>query len=210
MKIGIDFDNTIICYDKVFCELAKTWKLVPESFHGTKRELRDVVRKLPNGDSHWQRMQGQVYGALIGKAAIFPGVRDFVATCNQIKGVELFIVSHKTEFGHYDEKRICLRTAAKEWLDQQGFFRLEPPHIKQDNVFFAATREEKIERIKTLRCTHFIDDLIEVLDAPTFPKEVQRFLFQPTDSPLPQGSLASFNHWSQIKEAIFSRVRDRL
>lgn len=204
MRIGIDFDNTIICYDELFCELAKSWRLVTDKFHGSKRELRDEIRKLPNGDTHWQRMQGQAYGALIGKARVFPGVRDFIATCNQQKGIEIFIVSHKTEFGHYDEKRVSLRSAAKQWLQEQGFFGLEPPHIKEDNVFFATTREEKIERIKALRCTHFIDDLIEVLEAPTFPKEIERFLFQPLHAPLPQGGLRNYTHWGDIKHAIFN------
>lgn len=191
MRIGIDFDNTIICYDDVFCHLAKALGFIETGWQGTKQQVRDTLRALPDGDTLWQRLQGKAYGEFIGRAQLFEGFKEFIATCNAKAGIELFIVSHKTEFGHFDEKRISLRHASREWLREQGFFNQHSPRIPECNVFFETTREEKIERIKALQCTHFIDDLPEVLDSPLFPNNVKRFLFSET------------LNWTDIKHAIF-------
>ena len=203
MRIGIDFDNTIICYDDVFCDLAKSWQLISDS-NKTKREVRDAIQALPEGDLVWQRLQGKAYGELIHKASLFHGFKEFITECNRDSRVELFIVSHKTEWGHFDENRMSLRTAAREWLRSQGFFTENTPYIRENNVFFETTREEKIARIKALNCTHFIDDLVEVLDSPLFPKNIQRYLFQPqTDEP--DSEIKSYSSWIELKNAIFSR-----
>ncbi len=169
MRIGIDFDNTIICYDDVFCQLAKSWQLIDSDWQGTKQQVKDAIHALPEGDILWQRLQGKVYGEFIDQANLFAGFREFISMCNSNPNVDIFIVSHKTEFGHFDEKRISLRDASRGWLRQQGFFNQTIPYIKEAQVFFETTREEKIERIKSLQCTHFIDDLPEVLDHPQFP-----------------------------------------
>src|SRR5579862_984073 len=101
MRIGIDFDNTIICYDEVFCDLAKSQQLVESHYQGSKRELRDRIRSLPEGDLVWQRIQGKAYGEYIYRAKMFAGFREFIAECNQHPNIEIFIVSHKTELGHF-------------------------------------------------------------------------------------------------------------
>jgi hypothetical protein len=201
MRIGIDFDNTIICYDRVFCELAKSWQLIDANFQGSKRELRDRIWTLPDGDSVWQRLQGKVYGEYVAKAEVFPGFKEFITHCNTTPNIELYIVSHKTEYGHFDEKRIKLRDAARAWLRQQGFFNREIPFIPEANVFFEATREEKISRIKSLQCTHFIDDLVEVLDSPLFPKYIQGFLFQPQKE---HETKKHYANWIEIQNALFA------
>jgi hypothetical protein len=183
MRIGIDFDNTIICYDEVFRHLAIAWQLLDKTDQGSKRQLRDKIRLLSDGELLWQRMQGQVYGAQIHQANLFDGFKEFVAMCNNHPQVEIYIVSHKTEFGHFDESRVNLRDAARRWLSDQGFFNSGDTHIREANIFFETTREDKINRIKALQCTHFIDDLVEVLDSPLFPAGVERFLFQPKIDP---------------------------
>lgn len=183
MRIGIDFDNTIICYDDVFCHLAKSWGLFDSNWQGTKQQVRDTLRALPDGDTVWQRLQGKAYGEFIHQANLFSGFKEFISTCNANPNIEIFIVSHKTEFGHFDEMRISLRDASRAWLREQGFFNQESPCIPEANVFFETTREEKIDRIKALQCTHFIDDLPEVLDHPMFPCNIKRYLFQPSVTP---------------------------
>ena len=196
MRIGIDFDNTIICYDQVFCHLANS--------QGTKREVRDAIRALPDGDIVWQRMQGKAYGELIHQASLFTGFKEFVAACNANPAIELFIVSHKTELGHFDEKRINLRDAARRWLREQGFFDKNLPHIPENHVFFETTREEKIARINTLQCTHFIDDLVEVLESPLFPTHIERYLFQPLADNIQPVKLKQYSNWTDITHAIFA------
>lgn len=203
MRIGIDFDNTIICYDDVFINLAKFLLLVPPDYQGSKRELRDRIQLFPNGDLIWQRLQGKTYGALIGQATLFAGFKEFIETCNQLEDIEVFIVSHKTELGHFDENHINLRVAAREWLRDHGFFNKGSFHVSEDNIYFETTREEKIKRIETLQCTHFIDDLIEVLESPSFPKNTMRIFFQPLTIMQSYKDMSSYSNWVDIKNALF-------
>lgn len=206
LRIGIDFDNTIVCYDKIFCDLAKRWKLINPNFEGNKTQLRDAIRELPDGDTHWQRLQGKVYGEHMKHASLFPGFKEFIAACADCESIDVFIISHKTEFGHFDEEKINLRHAARAWLRDQGFI---PLYIPEENVYFETTRDEKIARIISLQCTHFIDDLIEVLDSPLFPSNVKRFLFQANNFVMPAKTgiqnkyITHYTHWSDIKHEIF-------
>lgn len=210
MRIGIDFDNTIICYDNVFRHLAHAQGLIPATFPGNKTAIRDHLREMPEGDTSWQKLQGKAYGLEINHARIFDGFKDFIAACNAKPDIELFIVSHKTEFGHFDETRTSLRTAAREWLRAQNFFTHDAPYIKEENVYFETTREEKIERIKALKCTHFIDDLVEVLDSPLFPNDIDGILFKPSDAeethqPFNTQIKHTFAHWREIQHALLGQ-----
>jgi|SRR5579864_329546 len=195
MRIGIDFDNTLIDYDRVFLEAARERELVPRDFTGSKKAVRDAIRLLPDGEPVWQRLQGYVYGAGIGGAVPFPGAREFLFRCAR-EGVVTFIVSHKTRFGHYDPARVDLREAARDWMGAQGFLEAVPA----DCLYFEDDREHKIARIAALRCTHFIDDLEEVFADPLFPGDVRRIL-------LAEGGGASCEvmcgDWREITAAIF-------
>ena len=175
MRIGIDFDNTLIGYDEVFLAAAGERQLLAQGFSGNKQAVRDAIRLLPDGEMTWQRLQGHVYGKGIGGAVIFEGANAFLSQA-RAAGHTLFIVSHKTEYGHHDPDRVNLRAAARAWMEAQGFFD-EPISIARGNVFFETTRADKLARITTLGCTHFIDDLEEVLGDPNFPADVQRILF---------------------------------
>ena len=150
--------------------------LVPSDWIGSKSEIRSVLRGRPDGERQWQRLQGQVYGKYMHRATIFPEVANFLLRLKQ-RGDQVFIVSHKTEFGHGDDERIPLRHEAIRWMEEHCFFDEAGFAVDRDNVFFAETRENKIERIAKLRCDVFIDDLWEVFADPNFPREVRRILF---------------------------------
>ena len=68
MVIGIDFDNTVVCYDEVFHRAARDWGLIPASFPSGKGRVRDYLRERGRDDD-WTRLQGHVYGVTIGEAA---------------------------------------------------------------------------------------------------------------------------------------------
>ncbi|HEV2188555.1 MAG TPA: hypothetical protein VGR70_15200 [Stellaceae bacterium] len=195
MRIGIDFDNTLVDYDRVFLEAARERGLVPRDFTGSKKAVRDAIRLLPDGESVWQRLQGHVYGAGIGGAVPFPGAREFLFRCVR-EGVETVIVSHKTRFGHYDPARVDLREAARDWLGAQGFLEAVPA----DRLYFEDDRERKIARIAALGCTHFIDDLEEVFADPSFPVGVQRILFAERGA-APCDALCE--NWRDVTVAVF-------
>src|ERR1700687_4382776 len=119
LRIGIDFDNTIISYDDVFRSVAKRCGLIDPEFSGSKQAVRDAIRLLPDGELAWQRLQGQVYGKGIAGAKMVPGVEAFLRHC-RAEGCTVAVVSHKTEYGHFDPYRVNLRTAALDWMAGGG------------------------------------------------------------------------------------------
>jgi hypothetical protein len=199
--IGLDFDNTIIAYDQVFCRAASAHDLIPEGFAGTKREVRDWVRRRPDGELAWQYLQGQVYGSLIAEATLFDGVDHFLHRCRR-EGIGLRIVSHKTEYSRCDPLRANLRSAALGWMERHRFFAADGFALARENVHFEATRAEKLARIAASGCGLFIDDLEEVLSDPGFPPAVGRVLFAdpPPGRALGYKTLAS---WRQIEREVF-------
>ncbi len=201
MRIGIDLDNTIILYDEAFLHAAQQRGLVAKDFSGTKQQLRDQLRTLPDGETEWQKLQGYVYGQGIMRASLYDGVKEFIAR-GISDGHELFIVSHKTEFGHYDESKTSLRTAAIDFLQAQGLF--DSLGFKRENIFFAATRSEKVNTIATLSLSWFIDDLVEVYAEPHFPAQVQKILFHTAPSQPPMGDWQTCSDWFTITKKIFA------
>ena len=200
MRIGIDFDNTVVAYDEVFLSTARDRGLVPQGFIGSKQEIRDAIRLLPGGEISWQRLQSYVYGVGITEARLFQGVDRFLHRC-WTKAVPIVIVSHKTEFGHHSAE-INLRAAALEWLNVNGFFN-QTYGITAGEVYFESTRADKLARIASLGCTHFIDDLEEVLIDPAFPPRVTRILFSDTEIALRPAPYIVCPTWRDIEEQIF-------
>jgi hypothetical protein len=199
MRIGIDFDNTLIDYDQVFTAAAKRRGLIDAAFDGSKRAVRDSIRLLPDGEFAWQLLQGYVYGAGIGSATMFDGADVFLREC-RAKGLDVFVISHKTQFGHHDPRRVDLRRAALGWMAERGFFCSNGLGIPIERVFFESTRAAKLERICALGCTHFIDDLEEVFSDPAFPARVLPILFAATGA-LRTGTVCS--SWQQIAQVLF-------
>ena len=204
LRIGLDFDNTIITYDDVFLSTARERGLVGADFTGRKQAIRDAIRLLPDGELSWQKLQGQVYGKGLAQASMFEGVDAFLRRC-RLNKVPVVIVSHKTEFGHHDPDRVNLRDAARDWMTAHGFFHANGFGIAPDAVYFEATRQDKLARIAQLECTHFIDDLEEVLSDPAFPPGVERILFT-------EGRPASAPYivcptWRDIEERVFRAHR---
>jgi hypothetical protein len=200
-RIGIDFDNTIVRYDHVFLNTARQQELVPADFEGNKQTIRDAIRRRPDGETEWQKLQGHVYGVGIKHALLFDGVDLFLKRCRKTNS-KIFIVSHKTEFGHFDPDRVNLRQSALDWMTASGFFCAKGFGIPVENVFFASTREEKLARIGSLKCSHFIDDLEEVLSHPDFPDGVARILFAQRGNPV-MPEIECHKTWQAISEVVF-------
>ena len=74
--IGLDFDNTIVCYDHVFYDVARERGLIPEETEKSKQGVRNYLRS--NGQEEvWITLQGLVYGPEMCQAKAFPGVLSF-------------------------------------------------------------------------------------------------------------------------------------
>jgi hypothetical protein len=198
MRIGIDFDNTLIGYDDVFLAAARERGLLGAAFAGNKQAVRDAIRLLPSGEQSWQQLQGYVYGKGIADAVLLEGVDTFLRRC-RAAGHEVFVVSHKTQFGHHDPERVDLRAAALDWMEARGFFAPDGFAIPRENVFFELTRADKLARIAALECAYFIDDLAEVLTDPDFPPGVYRVLFGERGS---SPGLVACATWQRIAQAV--------
>jgi len=77
MLIGLDFDNTIACYNDVFKSEARKKGLVNKKWNGSKQDLKLLLDSLEDGQTKWQKMQGQVYGPSMQNATLFPGVARY-------------------------------------------------------------------------------------------------------------------------------------
>lgn len=174
--IGIDFDNTIVCYDKVFARAAVDLGLVLPEVATSKTAIRDHLRAAGQED-RWTELQGTIYGPRMPDATPFPGIIEFFEACRAAE-VPVAIISHRTRFPFLGE-RYDLHAAARDWLFRQGFHAADRLGLPEDRVFFEETKAAKLAMIAALGCTHFIDDLPELLTHPLFPKNVRRILFDP-------------------------------
>lgn len=174
--IGVDFDNTIVCYDDVFGRVAVELGLVPPEVATSKTAIRDHLRSLGQED-RWTALQGTIYGPRMMDARPFPGVVEFFAAC-RAAGLPVAIVSHRTRVPYLGEPH-DLHAAARDWLVRHGFHEPAGLGLPEERVFLEETKEAKLARIAELGCTHFIDDLPELLTDPRFPANVRRILFDP-------------------------------
>jgi hypothetical protein len=208
MNIGIDFDNTIASYGSLFQQVAKANKFVPENWNGCgKMEIRNYLRRQPDGEKTWMKLQGLVYGKYMLGAEMISGVANFLLS-SKIRKYKVFIVSHKTEYGHYDPEKIPLRREALKWMNDQLFFDPEYFGINKEDVFFADTREEKVKKIGLLKCDWFIDDLPEVFEEPLFPVETKKILFGSYKPELFHKTII-LNTWRKIFEMILDQTTDK-
>jgi hypothetical protein len=194
MILGVDFDNTIVCYDHAFYRGALAKRLIPSSIPRVKNEIRNYLRDTGQEEA-WTELQGFVYGACMHEAEPFPHVIEFFQRCRQA-GIEVFIISHKTRYPYRGE-RCDLHKAASDWIAQYNLFNGRDAEILA-NVFLELTKEEKIKRIKEQGCTHFIDDLPEFLSEPAFPPSVQRILFDPHNLHDDSGIDFRVSSWSEL------------
>jgi len=207
MVIGVDFDNTIVSYDRLIFEEARRRGLIQAENTGqSKKEIRDTIRKLPDGEDEWQRIQACIYGPLMSTADLISGVRDFFVFCKS-KHIQTYIISHKTEYANFDETGVNLREAALAWMRQQDFFADHAFGLAEADVFFGATRQEKIEHIKRLGCLHFVDDLEEMFLESTFPQDVNKILYAPHGQFSKMPDVKVLQSWEAIYQ-YFSHVID--
>lgn len=199
--IGVDFDNTIINYDDVIYDVALRQGLIHPELKKTKKDIRDGIRQLPEGEIEWQKLQAIVYGPGMGEARPVEGVRIFFESCKKCN-VKVYIISHKTEFAS-SNRQTNLREAAMTWIENNHFFQANGFGLSRKDVYFEATRYEKIQRIKQLGCTHYIDDLEETFLEESFPGNVEKILYGPHICyPLLPGVRVA-NTWGEIIEYLF-------
>ena len=172
--IGLDFDNTLVCYDKLFFKTALEKGLIDKSIAPNKIAVRDYLRS-KGKDEEFTLLQGEVYGVRILEAEPANGMLQALKELYKL-GIPMVLISHKTKTP-YKGPKYDLHKSAINWLNKYGFFSKDGLNWKTDQVFFESTKTDKIERIKELGCTHYIDDLEEILEA--LPKSIKKIHYTP-------------------------------
>jgi hypothetical protein len=191
MRIGVDFDNTIACYDGVFHAAAVERGLIPREVPTDKTSVRNHLRAIGREDD-WTELQGYVYGARMDLVALYPGVAAFFAEARGA-GHELFIVSHKTRHP-YRGPAYDLHAAARGFLAAHGL-------VEDGRAHFELTLREKLARIGALALDVFVDDLPELLAEPAFPAATRAVLFDP-DGHAPDAPFERHASWPAITAAL--------
>lgn len=192
MRIGVDLDNTLACYDGLFHRLARERGLLPEGIPPVKDRVRDHLRAAGR-EGEWTAMQGEVYGARMSEAPAYPGAPDCLRRCRE-RGDEVRIISHRTRHP-YAGARHDLHASAREWIrDVLGF--------PEEGVFLEPTAEAKLERIRSEKCEWFIDDLPEFLSRDVFPKGVSRVLFDPNGAHAAPEDVLRAGSWREVESIL--------
>ena len=198
MRIGLDFDNTIVCYDKAIELLAEELFELPKGLPRTKLALRSFL--ITEGrELEWTAFQGELYGPGMHYAEPFERAIETMLRL-VAKGHELMIISHRSRHPYAGPPH-DLHAAARSWVKK---------HLQSLGLFiggsatvsFLETRDEKVACISEFTCHAFIDDLPEVLQSPGFPAETLGILFDPSGSgDTPPGCLR-VTAWHKLSEVL--------
>jgi hypothetical protein len=205
MIVGLDFDNTIVCYDQAILKLSQSITDLPSSISRTKLGLRDHLRATGR-EGEWTAFQGTLYGPGMELAEPFEGaletMRQMVAD-----GHRLVIISHRSRYP-YAGPLYDLHAAARSWvahrLQSLGLFSSTLDH--ENVVNFLETREKKIAMIGKLACDVFVDDLPEVLNDEHFPPQTIPLLFDPTREHVAKANTHLLNDWHHLPSILADLV----
>ena len=201
MLIGLDFDNTIVCYDQAIAILADKLFDLPPNISRTKLGLRDYLRS-ENREPEWTAFQGELYGPGMKYAEAFQGAKSIMKQLKSL-GHRIVIISHRSRYP-YAGTQYDLHKSARAWLDKNLLHEKNPPLASEDINFFE-TREEKIASINNSNCKMFLDDLPEVLEDENFPKSTHRILFSPDENKVSTNYI-SLKAWNELPVLISKRA----
>ena len=202
MIVGLDFDNTIVTYEKVFHEVALNQGYITDDVAQSKVAVRDNLRAQGKEDV-WTALQGYVYGTCMSKADIFPGVIEALKSIKNDGHITL-IISHKTRYPFAGPK-YDLRNAARTFIDdvlRDG----ETPLIPLENISFLETKDEKLSHIQALGCDVYLDDLPEILMSENFPNETKKFLFNPENYHKQIDGVTLVSSWNDFVVKLYNDV----
>lgn len=199
MRVGIDFDNTIVIYDELWHAYGRRYGL-PADVPADKASIRAWFWEQPDGNTPWTELQGIVYGTKLCEARLADGLEEFLLAARR-KGVEISVISHKTRYPALGP-RVDLREAAYAFLEQQGFFDPERFAVPRERVFFNETQAEKVARVGSEGCVAFVDDLPKVFEDGGFPSGVEKILYDRGANQAPGPGVVACQTWAEIQERL--------
>lgn len=196
MRIGLDFDNTIVCYDQAIALLAEELFELPTDLPRTKLALRDFLRTT-RLETEWTAFQGELYGPGMRYAQPFEGA---IRTMQELvsAGHELVIISHRSRLPYAGPPH-DLHAAARRWVAE----RLQTCGLFGGGEFtssvnFLESRHDKLALIADLNCKAFLDDLPEVLTDSGFPSSAVGILFDRSGAVEMQADNLRITAWVEL------------
>lgn len=196
MIVGFDFDNTIIDYNNLFGLAALEKNLIVKSSAHDKNSVKQYLIN-SNKEDEWTKLQGEVYGSRVLEANLYEGILEIFKYLSS-NNHKIYIVSHKTKFP-YLGKKIDLHKSALKFIMENNILNKKDIRLTKDDIFFETSIKDKIERIESLKCDIFIDDLECILNL--LPDNIIKILFLPNSS----GKKVNYNaikRWNELKNFI--------
>ena len=196
MIIGLDFDNTLVIYDELFGKVAKEQGVGNNEALNDKITIRNYLRSI-NQEELFTKIQGEVYGKRITEARAAKNMVNTLITLNQ-RGIELKIISHKTKTP-YKGPRYDLHESAWKWIKENLKDHDGRQLFRENDVYFEETKEKKVSRIRDCKCTHFIDDLPEILEM--IDGRIVKVLYCPKNREERDG-MKVMSDWTQLQKIL--------
>jgi hypothetical protein len=201
IKLGLDFDNTIVCYDAAIALLAEELFDLPPEVPRTKIGLREHLRS-EGREPEWTAFQGELYGPGMRYAQPFEGAVETMVGL-VAAGYELIIVSHRSRTP-YSGKPHDLHAFGREWIANQlqnkGLFGTTG---KKNSIHFLESQAEKIHMIAENKFYAFMDDLPEIFTAHTFPHHFTRsILFRQSHNSPTAEKIETIARWSELTDLL--------
>ena len=192
-KFGFDLDNTIIDYSESvveFCKLSNIESKVNLS------SLRRMLKKSDFDQERWIEAQSWIYSKGLEFAKVSAGLVELCAIL-EIRGFELAIFSHKTQFGPTRFGSQPFIDFAAEWIVESELSKF---FIVGENVNFLESLDEKVKSINTFNPDYYIDDLLRVFKHPIYNTRTKSFLYK--EDSKGEEWLIEIGHFSEVKDHI--------
>ena len=199
MRIGLDFDNTIVNYNNLFFNVARDLNWIPQSTVPSKSAVKSAMLS-QNMEQDWIALQGLVYGKFMGDAELFTGFYEFLDMANA-NGIVIEIISHRSKFP-YSGEMFNLHDAATNFIINKIFSKSS----QRFEFNFHEHKFEKIECIKIKKCDYFLDDLPSILQDISFPHGCVGILFDPFKVAEPGQFHNRVFSWKNFANFILDRI----
>ena len=193
--VGLDFDNTIVCYAESVAKLANKYFDLPKNIK-TKADIKKLVQA-KYGNLVWTKFQGELYGPGMNYAQPYDGSINAILKLSS-NGVKVLILSHRSRYP-YAGVNHDLHKYARTWLNNNMQVNGKII-IEKDDIFFFETKKEKISAISSYNCDYFLDDLPEIIDDIGFPDTTKGYLFDPGNNCKARKHLIT--HWSELVKVV--------
>ncbi|AAQ00322.1 MULTISPECIES: HAD family hydrolase [Prochlorococcus] len=163
MRIAIDIDNTLVDYRRIVIETIMNIR--PDSRDlVSKMKRKDIVDikkliKIKYSDEIWQEVQGHIYSHRGDPITFYPYASQAIKRLAE-KGLEIYIVSHRSKYGLKSAEKINILRVSQErifnWIKDSNCSE----SIK--SVIFCDTYQEKIKTLSFISPSTIVDDLYQV------------------------------------------------